>query len=96
MDLRPAEGENAAFLARNGVHVTAVDFSPVQVNRARSFWADLPGLEFVHAEACAFLRDDLRRRDAIYSTWGAVRDLPPCGQVGHSRWGSEPPKSGLV
>ncbi|MER5201200.1 class I SAM-dependent methyltransferase [Streptomyces sp. NPDC002755] len=72
LDLGPAEGENAAFLARNGVHVTAVDFSPAQVNRARSFWADLPALDFVHAEACAFLRDELRQWDAIYSTWGAV------------------------
>ncbi|MER6352358.1 class I SAM-dependent methyltransferase [Streptomyces sp. NPDC001634] len=72
LDLGPAEGANAAFLARQGVKVTAVDFSPVQVARARAFWADAPGLEFVHAEACGFLDDDLRRWDVIYSTWGAV------------------------
>lgn len=72
LDLGPAEGENAAFLTRSGVAVTAVDFSPVQVARAREFWRDLPGLDFVHAEACAFLDDDLRWWDAIYSTWGAV------------------------
>ncbi|MFI8349035.1 class I SAM-dependent methyltransferase [Streptomyces sp. NPDC085596] len=72
LDLGPAEGENAAFLARNGVRVTGVDFSAAQVARARRFWSDLPGLEFVHAEVCAFLATDSRQWDAIYSTWGAV------------------------
>ncbi|MGW3135026.1 class I SAM-dependent methyltransferase [Streptomyces sp. NPDC001139] len=72
LDLGPAEGENAAFLARSGVEVTAVDFSAVQTARAREFWGDLPGLTFVEAEACAFLDDDPRQWDAIYSTWGAV------------------------
>jgi SAM-dependent methyltransferase len=72
LDLGPAEGENAAFLARTGVEVTAVDFSPIQVDRARAFWHDLPNLDLVHAEACAFLDRDVRRWDAVYSTWGAV------------------------
>ncbi|MGV9760950.1 class I SAM-dependent methyltransferase [Streptomyces tricolor] len=72
LDLGPAEGENAAFLARQGVKVTAVDFSAFQVTRARTFWADVPGLEFVHAEATAFLNDDLHQWDLIYSTWGAA------------------------
>ncbi|MDH6113731.1 SAM-dependent methyltransferase [Kitasatospora sp. MAP12-15] len=72
LDLGPAEGENAAFLARNGIEVTAVDFSAVQVERARGFWADLPTLEFIHADALDFLDQDGRLFDAIYSTWGAV------------------------
>ncbi|MER6400327.1 class I SAM-dependent methyltransferase [Kitasatospora sp. NPDC001603] len=72
LDLGPAEGENAAFLAREGVEVVAVDFSLVQVERARAFWTDLSALEFVHAEACAFLDEEVRSFDAIYSTWGAV------------------------
>ncbi|WP_405832466.1 class I SAM-dependent methyltransferase [Streptomyces sp. NBC_00105] len=72
LDLGPAEGENAAYLARNGVEVVAVDFSAVQTDRARGFWHDTPGLEFVHAEACRFLDEDVRLWDAIYSTWGAV------------------------
>ncbi|MDH6133024.1 SAM-dependent methyltransferase [Kitasatospora sp. MAA4] len=72
LDLGPAEGENAAFLARAGVEVTAVDFSAVQVERARSFWSDLPNLEFVHADALDFLDSDGRLFEAIYSTWGAV------------------------
>lgn len=72
LDLGPAEGENAAFLARTGVEVTAVDFSAVQVDRARLFWAGELRLTFVHAEACVFLDQETSRFDAIYSTWGAV------------------------
>ncbi|MFD0279513.1 class I SAM-dependent methyltransferase [Kitasatospora sp. NPDC127111] len=72
LDLGPAEGENAAFLARSGIEVVAVDFSAVQVARARGFWTDLPNLEFVHAEAGAFLDQEEREFDAVYSTWGAV------------------------
>ncbi|MEV6978830.1 class I SAM-dependent methyltransferase [Kitasatospora sp. NPDC093806] len=73
LDLGPAEGENAAFLARSGVDVVGVDFSPVQVARARAFWHDLPSLLFVQAEACTFLDTEGERQfDAVYSTWGAV------------------------
>ncbi|MFI8080075.1 class I SAM-dependent methyltransferase [Kitasatospora sp. NPDC086009] len=72
LDLGPAEGANAAFLAREGVEVVAVDFSLFQVERARAFWTDLSALEFVHAEACAFLDEEVKSFDAIYSTWGAV------------------------
>lgn len=72
LDLGPAEGENAAYLARQGVKVTAVDFSPAQVERARSFWADVPGLDFVLAEACTFLEESDQQWEAVYSTWGAV------------------------
>ncbi|MEU8975997.1 methyltransferase domain-containing protein [Streptomyces monashensis] len=97
LDLGPAEGENAARLARMGVEVTAVDFSPVQVERARGFWADLPNLTFVHAEVCAYLDREPREFDAVYSTWGAVwftdpddlfprvrRSLAPGGVFGFS------------
>ncbi|MFE5977272.1 class I SAM-dependent methyltransferase [Streptomyces sp. NPDC056460] len=72
LDMGPPEGENAAVLARAGVEVTAADFSAVQVERARRLWNTEPRLTFVHAEACAFLDQDARRFDAIYSTWGAV------------------------
>ncbi|WP_331728046.1 class I SAM-dependent methyltransferase [Streptomyces sp. NBC_00158] len=72
LDLGPAEGENAVFLARSGVEVVAVDFSAVQTERARGFWNDVPNLEFVHAEVCAFLDQDVRLWDVVYSTWGAV------------------------
>ncbi|WP_367826136.1 class I SAM-dependent methyltransferase [Streptomyces sp. LMG1-1-1.1] len=71
LDLGPAEGENAAGPFA-GVEVTAVDFSAVQIERARRFWADEPRLTSVHAEACAYLDEGTSRFEAIYSTWGAV------------------------
>lgn len=97
LDLGPGEGENAAYLAHAGVSVTAVDFSPVQVERARRFWAGTAGLEFVHGEACAFLDESPLQWDVIYSTWGAAwftdpeelfprvhERLAPCGMFAFS------------
>lgn len=72
LELGPAEGKEAAYSARQGVDVTAVDFSAVQVDRARTFWQGTPGLSFVHGEACAFLASTMTAYDAIYSVWGAV------------------------
>ncbi|MFI1769817.1 class I SAM-dependent methyltransferase [Streptomyces sp. NPDC020800] len=72
LDLGPAEGENAAYLARHGCDVTAVDFSAVQIERARRFWSQLPDLTFVHDEVCSYLDGCPREFDAIYSSWGAV------------------------
>ncbi|MFE0042619.1 class I SAM-dependent methyltransferase [Streptomyces albireticuli] len=72
LDLGPAEGKEAAHLASRGVDVTGVDFSPVQIARARAFWKDIPGLRFVSAEACEFLAATRTSFDAIYSVWGAV------------------------
>ncbi|MEV4949896.1 class I SAM-dependent methyltransferase [Streptomyces sp. NPDC053755] len=68
IDLGPAEGENAVFLATQGVEVTAVDFSAVQITRARRFWTGTPRLTFVHAEACTFLDKDTRQFEAITPT----------------------------
>jgi SAM-dependent methyltransferase len=72
LELGPAEGKEAAHLARQGVEVTGVDFSPVQVARARAWWKDTPGLSFVQAEACAYLSSTSTKYDAVYSVWGAV------------------------
>lgn len=72
LELGPAEGKEAAYLARRGVEVTGVDFSPVQVARARAWWKDTPGLSFVQAEACAYLSSCSVVYDAVYSVWGAV------------------------
>ncbi|WP_059048166.1 class I SAM-dependent methyltransferase [Streptomyces acidiscabies] len=77
LDLGPAEGENAAYLASGGTEVVAVDFSGVQVDRARRFWSHVAELTFIHAEACAYLADGTRQFDAIYSTWGAVWFVDP-------------------
>jgi SAM-dependent methyltransferase len=72
LELGPAEGEEAAHLARRGVEVTGVDFSPAQVERARSWWKDTPGLRFVLGEVCTYLSSTPKRYDAVYSVWGAV------------------------
>lgn len=72
LELGPAEGAEAVFLARRGVRVTAVDFSAFQVGRARTWWRDVPGLTFLHAEACGFLAATTTAYDAVYSVWGAV------------------------
>ncbi|MEU8682172.1 class I SAM-dependent methyltransferase [Streptomyces sp. NPDC048611] len=72
LDLGPAEGKEAVFLARQGVEVTGVDLSPVQVDRARTWWKDVPGLAFVHADVCDHLVSAPAPYDAIYSVWGAV------------------------
>jgi SAM-dependent methyltransferase len=72
LDLGPAEGKEAVFLARQGVVVTGVDLSPVQVERARRWWRDEPMLSFVQADACDYLASDAEPFDAVYSVWGAV------------------------
>ncbi|GHE78362.1 hypothetical protein GCM10018785_53150 [Streptomyces longispororuber] len=59
-------------LARRGVQVTGVDLSPAQVARARAWWRDVPGLEFVHADAVEYLSCTPTVFDAVYSDWGAV------------------------
>ncbi|MCX4906036.1 trans-aconitate 2-methyltransferase [Streptomyces sp. NBC_00878] len=72
LELGPAEGKEAAYLAHRGVDVTAVDFSAVQIERARAFWQDTSGLSFIRAEACDFLASTTTVYDAVYSVWGAV------------------------
>ncbi|MFB7498173.1 class I SAM-dependent methyltransferase [Streptomyces sp. NPDC056161] len=83
LELGPAEGKEAAHLALQGVEVTGVDFSPVQVERARAWWRGTPGLSFAQGEACSYLSSAPAEYDAIYSVWGAVwftdpEDLFPC------------------
>lgn len=72
LELGPGEGKEAAHLAHQGVEVVGVDFSPVQIERARVWWKDTPGLSFVQGEACAHLASTSAEYDAIYSVWGAV------------------------
>ncbi|WP_306190073.1 MULTISPECIES: trans-aconitate 2-methyltransferase [unclassified Streptomyces] len=72
LELGAAEGREASWLARRGVRVTALDLSPVQVERARRWWKDVPGLTFVEGEACSYLRDTEDAYDAVFSIWGAV------------------------
>ncbi|MFC1407001.1 MULTISPECIES: trans-aconitate 2-methyltransferase [Streptacidiphilus] len=72
LELGAAECKEAVHLARRGVQVTALDFSTVQINRARTWWEGTPGLHIVHAEACHYLDTTQQRFDAIYSVWGAA------------------------
>lgn len=72
LDLGPAEGKEAAHLAIRGTAVTGIDFSPVQVERARTLWHGTAGLDFQHGEACEYLASSTAPWDAIYSVWGAV------------------------
>ncbi|MGX6744317.1 class I SAM-dependent methyltransferase [Streptomyces xantholiticus] len=72
LDLGPAEGKEAVYLAQQGVEVTGVDLSLIQVERARRWWDSVPGLDFVHADACDYLASGTQLFDAVYSVWGAV------------------------
>ncbi|GHG66288.1 class I SAM-dependent methyltransferase [Streptomyces griseocarneus] len=72
LELGPGEGTDAVHLARLGIQVTAVDFSAFQIERARRWWSDVPGVRFVHADVCEFLSRDTTEYDAIYSMWGAA------------------------
>lgn len=72
LDLGPAEGKEAVFLARQGVETTGVDFSAAQVERARRWRKDVPGLSFLHADVCDYLASSTAPYDAIYSVWGAA------------------------
>ncbi|MDT0308099.1 class I SAM-dependent methyltransferase [Streptomyces sp. DSM 44917] len=54
------------------MNVVGVDFSPVQVERARTWWRDERRVSFVRAMAGAFLTADTATYDAVYSVWGAV------------------------
>ncbi|OEV13904.1 methyltransferase family protein [Streptomyces sp. Amel2xB2] len=72
LELGSAEGREAVHLARTGVEVTALDFSPAQTARARLWWEGTPGLSFVNAEACDYLAETTSTFDAVYSRWGAV------------------------
>ena len=81
LELGSAEGKEAVFLARNGVEVTALDFSPAQIARARLWWEGTPGLSFVNAEACDYLSSTPSMYDAIFSRWGAVWFTDPADLV---------------
>lgn len=72
LELGPGEGADAVHLARRGAEVTGVDFSAFQTERARRWWANEPGVTFIHADVCDYLVTEATEYDAIYSMWGAV------------------------
>lgn len=73
LELGCGAGANAAHLAALGVHVTAIDCSPVQVAKARNWWGHLPNLAVQHADALAYLTlSGTAVWDAVYSVFGAA------------------------
>ncbi|MEV0265178.1 class I SAM-dependent methyltransferase [Streptomyces sp. NPDC050617] len=64
-------GDNAAYLARQGVDVTGVDLSPVAVKNVLDRWGGC-GARFIETEAVEYLTKSEERWDAIYSVFGAV------------------------
>lgn len=43
-------GHDAAYLAAQGHHVTAIDFSEEAITRAKKQYGHIPGLQFIHAD----------------------------------------------
>lgn len=69
LDLGAGVGRHAARLAALGAHVTAVDASPTQYERALARYPDTPGLRLVCADAVDHLRE-AAPYDLIYSVSG--------------------------
>ena len=64
-------------LARAGVEVTCVDFSPHQMERARRWWAAEENLTLVEADVLAYLAGTDQRWDCVFSNWGAAWFIDP-------------------
>lgn len=60
------EGHDAAFFAKSGHIVTAVDFSPEAIERAKKLYGDLPGLKFVEADVFNLPRDFDQAFDIVF------------------------------
>ncbi|MHC3461089.1 class I SAM-dependent methyltransferase [Streptomyces flavovirens] len=77
LDLGCGSGGNLAHLAAMGMRAVGVDLSPVQLDKARTRWSDVPGLELHQGDALAFLEDGVRPFHAIYSVFGAAYFTDP-------------------
>jgi SAM-dependent methyltransferase len=64
-------------LARTGVEVTCVDFSPYQMERARGWWAGEPNVQLVEADVLNYLAQTDRQWDCVFSNWGAAWFIDP-------------------
>ncbi|WP_042415204.1 class I SAM-dependent methyltransferase [Streptacidiphilus anmyonensis] len=64
-------------LARTGVDVTCVDFSPHQMERARGWWSDEPNVTLVEADVLHYLARTDQRWDCVFSNWGAAFFIDP-------------------
>jgi SAM-dependent methyltransferase len=75
IDLGCGEGDNAIFLARNGFDVTAVDFAPSAIAKARAK-ASAAGVEV------DFVVDDLTRIDRVRGPYDVLVDYGAFDDLG--------------
>lgn len=83
-------GHNTAHLAGLGARAVGVDLDHARLARARASYGRVPGAEFVHAEAAAYLRGlPARTADAVLSVFGAFSFHPagPCSARAPTRCG---------
>ncbi|MGW0896156.1 class I SAM-dependent methyltransferase [Streptomyces goshikiensis] len=71
LEIGSGTGRAAAYLAEQGVKVTAVDLSPVAIAKSADRYGHL-GAEFVCAEILAHLAGGEATYDAVYSIFGAA------------------------
>jgi len=72
LELGSGSGSNLAHLATLGAICTGVDLVPSRTQTAIAEWGQLPGLEFVTADAVTFLAEPGETFDVVYSIFGAV------------------------
>ena len=68
LDLGCGEGKNAVFVASLGIDVVAVDGSQFALQNARKFSGEIRNIEWLHCEANAFLKQDIRSYELIICT----------------------------
>ncbi|MFC9188383.1 class I SAM-dependent methyltransferase [Streptomyces cyaneofuscatus] len=73
-ELGAGDGYQAAYVAAElkAARVIAIDSSTAQHSRGRALYEDVPGLDFVHEDAAAYLRDHPSSLDVVYSIFGAL------------------------
>lgn len=73
-ELGAGAGHQAAYVATElkAARVIAIDSSTAQHSHGREHYEDVPGLDFVHDDAAAYLRDHPSSLDVVYSIFGAL------------------------
>ncbi|MGA6170075.1 class I SAM-dependent methyltransferase [Streptomyces sp. NPDC012600] len=73
-ELGAGAGHQAAYVAAElrARRVIAIDSSAAQHSRGRGLYEDVPGLDFVHGDAAAYLQDHPSSLDTAYSIFGAL------------------------
>ncbi|MFE2294584.1 class I SAM-dependent methyltransferase [Streptomyces sp. NPDC059452] len=73
-ELGAGAGHQAAHVAAElkAARVIAIDSSAAQHTRGRDLYGDVPGLDFIHDDAAAYLQDHPSSLDVAYSVFGAL------------------------